>query len=155
VSVSGKSYENSLSGLAPGAKLSGGVRGKGYGNGGAVEREEKHKQLSLSFHRPLEISQKARDSHIPTAWHRPGWKSGKPKSGFPLSHAGLATTATVCPDLEPKNKKGDRPLRGLLLIFQDHLVLETGTDFRSILRLENALLSCVSLVGQASACAEL
>jgi hypothetical protein len=86
----------------------------------------------------LGISQKARDSHIPTARHRPGWKSGKPKTGFPLSHAGLATTATVCPDLEPKTKKGDRPLRGLLLIFQDHLVLETGTDFRSILRLENA-----------------
>ena len=40
-------FGNSLSGLAPGAKLSGGgVRGKGYGNGGAVEREEKHKQLS-------------------------------------------------------------------------------------------------------------
>jgi hypothetical protein len=136
--IHGKSYKNDcLSGLAPGATLSLG-NGKGYGNGGAVEREEKHKQLSLSFHRPLEISQKARDSHIPTAWHRPGWKSGKPKSGFPLSHAGLATTATVCPDLEPKTKKGDRPLRGLLLIFQDHLVLETGTDFRSILRLENA-----------------
>jgi hypothetical protein len=103
-----------------------------------MEREEKHKQLFLSFHSPLGISQKARDSHIPTARHRPGWKSGKPKTGFPLSHAGLATTATVCPDLEPKTKKGDRPLRGLLLIFQDHLVLETETDFRSILRLENA-----------------
>jgi hypothetical protein len=105
-----------------------------------MEREEKHKQLFLSFHSPLGISQKARDSHIPTARHRPGWKSGKPKTGFPLSHAGLATTATVCPDLEPKTKKGDRPLRGLLLIFQDHLVLETETDFRSILRLENARL---------------
>jgi hypothetical protein len=103
-----------------------------------MEREEKQKQLFLSFHSPLGISQKARDSHIPTALLRPGWKSGKPKSGFPLSHAGLATTATVCSDLKPKNKKGDRPLRGLLLIFQDHLVLETGTDFRSILRLENA-----------------
>jgi hypothetical protein len=139
--VSGKSYENCLSGLAPGAKLTGGVRGKGYGNAGSMEREEKHKQLFLSFHSPLGISQKARDSHIPTARHRPGWKSGKPKTGFPLSHAGLATTATVCPDLEPKTKKGDRPLRGLLLIFQDHLVLETETDFRSILRLENAAAS--------------
>ena len=105
---------------------------------GFVESVEKQKQLFPSSHAPLEISPKARDSHIPTATRRPGWKSGKPKSGFPLSHAGLATTATVCPDLEPKTKKGDRPLRGLLLIFQDHLVLETGTDFRSILRLENA-----------------
>ena len=40
------------------------VKGKGYGNGGAVEREEKHKQLSRTFHRPLEIPQTARDSHI-------------------------------------------------------------------------------------------
>ena len=33
-------------------------------------------------------------------------------------------------DLEPKTKKGDRPLRDLLLIFQDHLVLETETGLR-------------------------
>jgi hypothetical protein len=32
-----------------------------------VEGVEKQKQLSHSSHRPLEISQKARDSHIPTA----------------------------------------------------------------------------------------
>jgi hypothetical protein len=32
-----------------------------------VERVEKQKQLSHSFHRPLEISQKARDFHISTA----------------------------------------------------------------------------------------
>jgi hypothetical protein len=99
---------------------------------------EKQKQLFPSFHSPLEISRKARDSHIPTAWHRPGWKSGKPKSGFPLSHAGHATTTTVCLYLEPKTKKGTRPLRGLLVTFQDHLVLETEPDFRIILRLENA-----------------
>jgi hypothetical protein len=40
---------------------------------------------------------------------------------------------------EPKNTKGDRPLRGLLnLAFQDHAVLETELAFRIILRLENA-----------------
>ncbi len=32
-----------------------------------MERVEKQKQLSHSFHRPLEISQTARDFHIPTA----------------------------------------------------------------------------------------
>jgi hypothetical protein len=112
--------------------------GEGYGNAGSMESVEKQKQLFPSFHSPLGISQKARDSHIPTAWHRPGWKSGKPKSGFPLSHAGLATTTTGSLSLEPKNKKGDRPLCGLLITFQDHLVLETETDFRIILRLENA-----------------
>jgi len=60
-----------------------------------MESVKKQKQLSPSFHAPLEISPKARDSHIPTARRRPGWKSGKPQAGFPLSHAGLATTATV------------------------------------------------------------
>jgi hypothetical protein len=103
-----------------------------------MESVEKQTQLFPSFHSPLEISQKARDSHIPTAWHRPGWKSGKPKSGFPLSHAGLATTTTISQLSEQKPKRGDRPLRGLLITFQDHLVLETETDFRIILRLENA-----------------
>src|SRR5579863_8162190 len=40
---------------------------EGYGNGGAGGNGEKQKQLSHSFHRPLEISQRRRDSHIPTA----------------------------------------------------------------------------------------
>ena len=40
---------------------------EGCGNGGAVETVEKRKQLFHSFHRPLEISLKPRDSHIPTA----------------------------------------------------------------------------------------
>src|SRR5450755_211610 len=69
-----------------------------------MESVEKQKQLFPSFHSPLGISQKARDSHIPTAWHRPGWKSGKPKSGFPLSHAGLATTTTVSLFFRTKNQ---------------------------------------------------
>src|SRR5262249_29697147 len=40
---------------------------EGRGNAGPVESAEKQKQLSHSFHRPLGISQKARDSHISTA----------------------------------------------------------------------------------------
>jgi hypothetical protein len=103
-----------------------------------MESVEKQKQLFPSFHSPLAISPKARDCHIPTARLRPGWKSGKTKSGFPLSHAGLATTTTICLFSEPKNKKGERPLRGFLIHSQDHLVLETETHFRIILRLENA-----------------
>jgi len=41
-------------------------------------------------HRPLEISQKRRDFHISTASACAGWKSGKPKTGFPLFHAAQA-----------------------------------------------------------------
>jgi hypothetical protein len=40
---------------------------EGCGNGGVVESVEKQKQLSHSFHHPLEISQRRRDFHIPTA----------------------------------------------------------------------------------------
>ena len=40
---------------------------EGCGNGGAVDSMEKQKQLSHSPHRALEISQRRRDSHIPTA----------------------------------------------------------------------------------------
>jgi hypothetical protein len=88
-------------------------RRKGYGNAGSMESVEKQKQLFPSFHAPLEISPKARDSHIPTARRRPGWKSGKPQPGFPLSHAGRATTATVHYAQNQKPKQRDRPLRGL------------------------------------------
>jgi hypothetical protein len=57
---------------------------------------------------PWKSRQKARDSHIPTATRRPGWKSGKPPTGFPLSHAGRATTATVYlySESKPRNKIG-------------------------------------------------
>jgi hypothetical protein len=79
-----------------------------YGNDGFMESVEKQKQLFPSFHAPLEISQKARDSHIPTARRRPGWKSGKPQAGFPLSHAGRATTATVYSLSEPNTKRSAR-----------------------------------------------
>src|ERR1019366_7670028 len=50
-----------------------------------------------------------------------------------------ATTTSVCLFSEPRTKKGDRPLRGLLNHgFQDHARLETELSFRIILRLENA-----------------
>jgi hypothetical protein len=104
-----------------------------------MESVEKQPQLFPSYHGPLEISPKARDSHIPTAWHRPGWKSGKPKSGFPLFHAERATMTAVYLSSEPKTKRGDRLLRGSLNVaFQGHIRLETKLDFRIILRLENA-----------------
>jgi hypothetical protein len=113
-------------------------RQTGRGNDGAVESPEKQKQLSRPFHRPLEISLR-RDSHIPTARLRPGWKSAKPKTGFSLSHAWLATITPVRSFKKQTTKKGSRPLRGLVILnFQDHLVLETQPAFRIILGLENA-----------------
>jgi len=59
------------------------------GNGGAVESVEIQRQDFPSSHRALEISQRRRDSHIPTAPATRPWKSGKPKAGFPLSHSHL------------------------------------------------------------------
>ena len=57
------------------------------GNGGTVESVEIQRQDFPSSHRSLEISPTTRDSHIPTApTEAGGWKSGKPKAGFPLSH---------------------------------------------------------------------
>ncbi len=41
--------------------------GESYGNAGAMESLEIQEQDFHPFHRSLEISQKARDSHIPTA----------------------------------------------------------------------------------------
>jgi hypothetical protein len=105
----------------------------------SVESPEKQKQLSRPFHRPLEISLR-RDSHIPTAWLRHGWKSRKPTAGFLLFHAWLATMTPVSFSKKQNTKKGSRPLCGLVLLnSQDHLVLETKPDFRIILRLENAV----------------
>jgi hypothetical protein len=58
------------------------------GNAGTVESVESQKQASPSFHSPLEIS--PRTGEIPTfpqlRREAGGWKSGKPKTGFPLSH---------------------------------------------------------------------
>jgi hypothetical protein len=60
-----------------------------------VERVENQTQVFHSSHRPLEISPTPRDFHIPTAQAGRAWKSGKPKSGFPLSHTRPATMTTV------------------------------------------------------------
>ena len=106
------------------------------------------KQVSHPSHRPLEISPTARDSHIPTARLRPGWKSGKPRAGFPLSHAGLATMNPVyrSKDLQHHNHRAGGPAERkaaagapfCLPRFQDRLVLESKVRFRIILRFENA-----------------
>src|SRR5450755_3175569 len=56
------------------------------GNGGVVESVEIQERDFPSSHRSLEISQKPRDSHIPTAPPTRRWKSGKTKAGFPLFH---------------------------------------------------------------------
>src|ERR1019366_4727967 len=110
---------------------------KGRGNGGPMERVENPKQVSHS-HRPLEISPTPRDSHIPTARLRPGWKSGKPETGFPLSHAGLATTITfsIQPTKTQKVAWPGTPVHTLR--FHAHSALEPNRTFMLILRLENA-----------------
>jgi hypothetical protein len=115
-------------------RRSGGVGG----NGGTLERAEKQKQLSRPFHNPLEISQKARDFHIPTARLRGHGKeeNQKPVSLFPTA-ARDGDPISLYPS--PKTEKGSRPLGGLPPShFHDHLVLETKPDFMIILRLENA-----------------
>jgi hypothetical protein len=109
---------------------------------------EKQKQLFHPFHRPLGISQTARDSHIPTARQRPGWKSGKPKAGFPLSHAGLATTILSTPSTAKTEERKSAAARPLHPEFQDHSVLETEAGFRIILGLENAPVRVAAVPGK-------
>ena len=60
---------------------------EGRGNAGAVESVENQRQVSHAFHRPLEISQKARDSHIPTAGlaAMEKWKTKTRFSNFPTA----------------------------------------------------------------------
>jgi hypothetical protein len=110
---------------------------EGRGNGGAVESVENQKQVSHPFHRPLEISQTRRDFHIPTAQAYAAWKSGKPKSGFPLSHPAHATTTTLLLQ-NIKTKKGSRPLRVLLVPLLLSKRFMPPSTFMLILRLENA-----------------
>jgi hypothetical protein len=110
----------------------------GRGNGGAVESAENRRQVFRPSHRPLEISPKSRDFHIPTARRAPRGKVENHKADFPLFHAGLATTVPVClsqPRNQERRSAATRPSRA---DFQDHSVLETGPDFRIILGLENA-----------------
>src|SRR6266403_798144 len=75
-------------------------RTESCGNGGSVETVESQKQASPCSHRPLGISPRAGEiPTFPQLRRRGGWKSGKPKTGFPLSHRHL---------FMPKQKTGDR-----------------------------------------------
>src|SRR5260370_42396315 len=76
-------------------------RTESCGNDGPVETVESQKQASPCFHRPLEISPRAGEiPTFPQLRRRGGWKSGKPKTGFPLSHRHL---------FMPKQKKRGPP----------------------------------------------
>jgi hypothetical protein len=119
--------------------------GRFTANGAPLSGEKTKKRRGCG---KVEISQTTRDSHIPTAPARRAWKSGKPKAGFPLSHAGLATMNRIykSKDLKHHNRRiggpterkdaAGSPFR--LPRFQDHLVLESKGRFSIILRLENA-----------------
>jgi hypothetical protein len=110
---------------------------EGRGNAGPVESVENRKQVSHASHRPLEISQNARDSHIPTAGHRGHRKveNQKQVSHFPTA----ARDDHSCSLAEnKKTKKGSRPLRDLLMPYPFSLGSNGTPLFMLILRLENA-----------------
>jgi hypothetical protein len=69
-----------------------------------VERAEKQRQLSRFFHRPLEISPKARDSHIPTAWLR---GRGKVENQKQVSHFPAPARDDNPCSIEPKIQRKD------------------------------------------------
>jgi len=122
------------------------------GNDEAMERVENQRPFFHSFHGLLEISQRQRDSHIPTATTAsvyPTSKRGRTEelaadgkveiqnqdSHFPTAANRLRRKVE---QLDLKTKKGAilpslAPLR-----FQDYLVLESNVAFSIILRLENA-----------------
>src|SRR3954453_19896354 len=65
-------------------------RTESCGNDGPVETVESPKQATRCFHRPMGISPRAGEiPTFPQLRRRGGWKSGKPKTGFPLSHRHL------------------------------------------------------------------
>ena len=92
---------------------------EGRGNAGPVERVENQRRVSHSFHRPLEISQKAQDSHIPTAWLH---GNGKVENQKQVSHFPTAARDDDSCFLSEnqKLKKGSRPLRGLLISYRSY-----------------------------------
>ena len=69
----------------------------------------------------------------PTASACAGWKSGKPKPGFPLFHAAHATTTTSLSSNFKNQERKSAAARPPLPDFHDHLVLETNSSFRLIL----------------------
>jgi hypothetical protein len=89
-------------------------------------------------HRPLKIPQNRRDFHIPTAQACTAWKSGKPTTGFPLSHPVHAMTTTVL-SLNRKTKRKEVGRYAASSFFMPLSLRSSGTDFMLILQLENAL----------------
>jgi hypothetical protein len=75
-----------------------------------VESVEIQERDFPSSQRSLEISQKPRDSRIPTAPPTRRWKSGKPKAGFPLSHRLLLGRIN-----KPKQQTASARKKGTLL----------------------------------------
>jgi hypothetical protein len=122
------------------------------GNDEATERVENQEQVSHSFHGLLGISQRQRDSHIPTASTADTYPNSKPSrteelavdgkveiqnqdSHFPTAANRLRRKVE---QLDLETKKGAILPALAPLQFQDHLVLESKSDFSIILRLENA-----------------
>jgi len=104
-----------------------------------VESVENQKQVSHASHRPLEISQNQRDFHIPTAPACAGWKSGKPKAGFPLFHTAQAMMIPISSSNTPTQERTSAAARPphtqrFMLI----LHWNQTPDFMLILGLENA-----------------
>src|SRR5215472_12728129 len=111
-------------------------RAEGRGNAGPVESVENQTAVSLDFHRPLEISQRRRDSHTSTASSLRRMEKWKTKSRFPTFPRGASDDDDGSGSQNQKPKKGSRPLRGLLTpLFRRS---PTHPDFMLILRLENA-----------------
>src|SRR5580658_683378 len=88
-------------------------------------------------HRPLKIPQNRRDFHIPTAQACTAWKSGKPTTGFPLSHPVHAMTTTVL-SLNRKTKRKEVGRYAASSFFMPLSLRSSGTEFMLILQLENA-----------------
>ena len=107
---------------------------EGCGNAGFMESVEKQKQLSPSFQAPLEISPKARDSHIPTARRRPGWKSWKTTSRFSTFPRGSRDDSYGLSVLWTKRQSNtDRPLRGLLSLLRITLYWKCDSNSKKLL----------------------
>ena len=141
---------------------------KSCGNAGSVERVENQTQVFHSSHRPLEISPTPRDFHIPTAPAGRAWKSGNPKSGFPLPQTRPAPMTTIHfkkskanakPNLAASGGQRTTPKRraspgrvptsssqfsgspriGIKTRSQAHSALESNIHFRLTFGLENAV----------------
>jgi hypothetical protein len=102
-----------------------------------VESLEKPKQLSQAFHRPLEISQKARDFHIPTARLRGPGKVENQKQVFHFPTAARdddSGSLSETKKTKERTSAATRPPHSPIPLS----LRSTGTDFMLILRLENA-----------------